>query len=215
MSQVGASRVGPKGNRYHHGDLRRALIEAALDLVQELGPAGITLREAARRAGVTHAAPYRHFADKEALLAAVAEQGFLQLRAAIEQALASTDQAQKVEALGLAYVRFARDNPSQFRVMFGSETGDKGRHRSLLDAGQAVFDLLCATIAEAQAAGDLPRADVASMGRVAWSMLHGVAALAVDGQLRRAGVPDGELEAFAAHVGRTALAGLKQWRGAD
>jgi len=81
------AKVGDKRGKYHHGDLRRALLDAALELVNELGPSGITLREAARRAGVTHAAPYRHFADKGALLAAVAEQGFVQLLAAIDGAI--------------------------------------------------------------------------------------------------------------------------------
>jgi AcrR family transcriptional regulator len=206
--------MGDKGGRYHHGDLRRALVQAALELVRESGPSGITLREAARRAGVTHAAPYRHFADKEALLAAVAEEGFVQMRELIRAALAGVPVSEKVEVLGLAYVHFARDNPSKFRVMFGSEMGDKRRFPSLLEADQAVFDLLCGAIGEAQGAGALPSADPARLGMVAWSMLHGVAALVVDGQMERAGVRDAVLDEFTRRVARTALAGLKQWPGA-
>jgi AcrR family transcriptional regulator len=206
-----------KGGRYHHGDLRRSLIDAALELVQEAGPSGITLREAARRAGVTHAAPYRHFADKEALLAAVAEVGFAQLRSCIERAVeapgAEPRSLAAIEAIGCAYVRFARENSSQFRVMFGVELGDKRRYPALLEADQAVFDLLCSAIGRAQACGDLPAGDPARMGMVAWSMLHGVAALEVDGQLDRAGVSEGLVEEFAARVIRTALAGLQQWTG--
>jgi AcrR family transcriptional regulator len=214
------SRVGDKGGRYHHGDLRRALVSAAVELVQESGPEGITLREAARRAGVTHAAPYRHFADKEALLAAVAEQGFAQLGSALRSALAGAEAPSggagspralpgKIEALGVAYVRFARENPSQFRVMFGSLIADKARFRSLLDAYQSVFELLRGAIADAQEQGSLPQADTVRMGMVAWSMLHGVAALAVDGQLARAAVRD--IDEFAGNVARTALRGLAQW----
>ncbi|MFT3921341.1 MAG: TetR/AcrR family transcriptional regulator [Myxococcales bacterium] len=177
-----------KGGRYHHGDLRRALVEAALELVHQAGPAGITLREAARRAGVTHAAPYRHFADKESLLAAVAEEGFIQLRGKMELSTQGVSGLAAIEAIGLAYVHFAQENPSHFRVMFGAELGDKRRHPSLLEADQAVFDVLREAIASAQRALELPAGEPASMGMVAWSMLHGVAAMVVDGQLARAGV---------------------------
>jgi AcrR family transcriptional regulator len=203
--------VGGKGGRYHHGDLRRALLDAALELVKEHGPSGITLREAARRAGVTHAAPYRHFADKEALLAALAEEGFRRLRAEVEAAIAEAGGLSRSEAIGVAYVRFARKNPSQFRVMFGSEVGDKRRYPSLMQADQAVFDLLSQAIRAAQEAGELPAGNPARMGLVSWSMLHGVASLVVDGQLERAGVRDEAIEDFTRRVARTASAGMKQW----
>jgi AcrR family transcriptional regulator len=205
------SKVGGKGGRYHHGDLRRALLDAALELVKEHGPSGITLREAARRAGVTHAAPYRHFADKEALLAALAEEGFRRLRAEVEAAIAEAGGLSRSEAIGVSYVRFARKNPSQFRVMFGSEVGDKRRYPSLMQADQAVFDLLSQAIRAAQEAGELPAGNPARMGLVSWSMLHGVASLVVDGQLERAGVRDDAIEDFARRVARTASAGMKQW----
>jgi len=205
------SRVGGKGGRYHHGDLRRALLDAALELVKEHGPSGITLREAARRAGVTHAAPYRHFTDKEALLAALAEEGFGRLRAEVEAAISESGGVLRSEAIGVAYVRFARKNPSQFRVMFGSEVGDKRRYPGLMQADQAVFDLLSQAIRAAQAAGELPPGNPARMGLVSWSMLHGVASLVVDGQMERAGVRDEAIEDFARRVARTASAGMKQW----
>jgi AcrR family transcriptional regulator len=208
---LASSKVADKGGRYHHGDLRRALVDAALELVKEQGPAGITLREAARRAGVTHAAPYRHFADKEALLAAVAEEGFMRLKETVEAAIAVVEPKNGVEAIGISYVRFARENPSQFRVMFGSQVGDKRRYPSLVQADQSVFDLLCKTIAAAQTTGDIGAGDPARMGMVAWSMLHGVAALVVDGQMERAGVRDEQIDDFARRVAKTATAGLKQW----
>jgi AcrR family transcriptional regulator len=187
-------------------------VDAALELVKEQGPAGITLREAARRAGVTHAAPYRHFADKEALLAAVAEEGFLRLREAIAESVNGVEPAMRLEAIGVAYVRFARHNPSQFRVMFGSQVGDKRRYPTLMQADQSVFDLLSESIRSAQDPGGLAPADPARMGMIAWSMLHGVAALVVDGQMERAGVRDEQIDEFARRVARTANAGLKQWR---
>jgi AcrR family transcriptional regulator len=205
------TKVEGKGGKYHHGDLRRALLDAALELVKEHGPSGITLREAARRAGVTHAAPYRHFADKEALLAALAEEGFMRLRAEVEQAIEGTQASARLEQIGVSYIHFARNNPSQFRVMFGAEVGDKRRYPSLLMADQAVFDLATQAIRSAQEQGELPVGNPARMGLVSWSMLHGVASLIVDGQMERAGVRDEAIEDFARRVARTANAGMKQW----
>lgn len=205
------TKVEGKGGKYHHGDLRRALLDAALELVKEHGPSGITLREAARRAGVTHAAPYRHFADKEALLAALAEEGFMRLRAETEEAIQGTQGVARLEQIGVCYIRFARRNPSQFRVMFGAEVGDKRRYPSLVQADQAVFDLLSEAIRGAQEQGELPPGNPARMGLVSWSMLHGVASLIVDGQMERAGVRDEAIDDFARRVARTANAGMKQW----
>lgn len=196
------------GRRYHHGDLRRALIDAALDLANERGPAGVTLREAARRAGVTHAAPYRHFTDKEALLAELASEGFLRLREALERATAEVAVAGLLEALGVAYVRFARTNPALFRVMFGAEIGDKHRYPGLMRADQAVFDLCAQAIEKMQAAGAMATGSPARLGLVHWSMLHGVAALVVDGQMERAGVRDEQIDEFARRVARTGSLGL-------
>jgi AcrR family transcriptional regulator len=204
------SKVADKGGRYHHGDLRRALVEAAFELVKEHGPAGITLREAARRAGVTHAAPYRHFADKEALLAALAEEGFVRLRGELEAGIAGVLPTELLETIGVLYVRFARAHPSQFRVMFGAEMGDKRRYPSLTEADQAVFDLLCNAIRASQEAGVVGPGNPARLGMMQWSMLHGVAALVVDGQMERAGVREEHLDEFARRVARTGMAGLRQ-----
>ena len=107
---------------YHHGDLKRALTEAALGLVKEKGPKGFTLREVARRAGVSAAAPYRHFADKAQLLAAAATLGFVQLHETLSAAAAeSADVTQQVLGMGRAYVRWAVAHPDYYQVMFGAE----------------------------------------------------------------------------------------------
>ena len=203
--------VSKKGGRYHHGDLRRALVEAASDLLKEKGPAGVTLREAARRAGVTHAAPYRHFADKEALLAELAADGFVRLRAEIDEAMLGVTPDLLLETLGVVYVRFARKNPSQFRVMFGAEIGDKRRYAELMRADQAVFDLCVGAIRTMQEGGHMTPGNPARMGLVHWSMLHGVAALVVDGQMERAGVRDEQIDEFARRVARTGALGLMHW----
>src|SRR5271163_1488355 len=135
---------------YHHGDLKRALTSAALSLVAERGPKGFTLTEAARRAGVSAAAPYRHFADKAHLLATVAEQGFLELHTALTAAAdAESEPVSKLVAIGRAYVRWAVTHPDHYRVMFGADT-TKIDHPSLaLAAGQA-FDHLLAAITRCQ-----------------------------------------------------------------
>ena len=122
---------------YHHGDLKRALTEAALGLVKEKGPKGFTLREVARRAGVSAAAPYRHFADKAQLLAAAATLGFVQLHETLSAAAAeSADVTQQVLDMGRAYVRWAVAHPDYYQVMFGAEM-DKSDHPELLTAGRA------------------------------------------------------------------------------
>ena len=163
---------------YHHGDLRSALVEAGLAILAEGGDAGaLSLREAARRAGVSAMAPYRHFADKDALLAAIATVGFERLAAA--QRAAEVDAASSAAALrgqGMAYVAFACANPALFRLMFGA--GAPQKHGALAEAGKASFDLLAARVAEIPSL--TPRPDRALAH---WSLVHGLAMRAVDGQL--------------------------------
>jgi AcrR family transcriptional regulator len=173
---------------YHHGDLKRALTSAALSLVAERGPKGFTLTEAARRAGVSAAAPYRHFADKAHLLATVAEQGFLDLHAALTTgADAASEPPEKLIEIGRAYVRWALGHPDQYRVMFGADT-DKTQYSSLaVAAGQAFGDLLHA-IAGCQAAGLLRGQQPREVAGPLWSLVHGVASLAIEGELCNVGI---------------------------
>ncbi|HSE40939.1 MAG TPA: TetR/AcrR family transcriptional regulator, partial [Acidobacteriota bacterium] len=109
-----------KTKTYHHGDLKNALVETAAKLVAEHGAGSVSLREVARAAGVSHAAPYHHFKDKNGLLAAVAEEGFRRFDTYQERALraAPSEPSERLRALGRAYVRFALSNPHFFRVMF-------------------------------------------------------------------------------------------------
>ena len=137
---------------YHHGDLKRALTEAALGLVSEKGPKGFTLREVARRAGVSAAAPYRHFADKADLLAAVATQGFVQLHETLTAVAAeTTDLHARMVNMARAYVRWAVTHPDYYQAMFGAET-DKSDHPELLTAGARAFDDLLDAITRCQEA---------------------------------------------------------------
>src|SRR6266545_4828439 len=118
MAAPRSRRVSRKAS-YHHGDLRHALLESALAIVSEEGVRDVSLREVARRAGVTYAAPYHHFADKSALLAAVGAQGFEGLIEELERAQARSENLERqLLAMSEAYLTFARTHPSHYRVMF-------------------------------------------------------------------------------------------------
>jgi AcrR family transcriptional regulator len=168
---------------YHHGDLRRALIEASISLIGESGPDALTLREVARRAKVSHTAPYRHFHDKNDLLAAVAEQGFTDLRVAMGEAIAGvTTQLDRLRHCGIAYVMFALERTAHFRVMFGTEL-DAGRHPNARAAAERAFEALVAVIAECQEAKVLAPEKTRTKARFAWSLVHGIAHLTIGRQL--------------------------------
>src|SRR4051794_22103421 len=121
--------------RYHHGDLRRTLLDAALGIVEKAGPGALSLRELARRAGVSHAAPYRHFPSREALLGALAVEGFRGLGAEMQACAGDErDPLPRFRALGLAYVRYAVAHPGHFKVMFSSDLHDAGETPELEEA---------------------------------------------------------------------------------
>jgi AcrR family transcriptional regulator len=173
-----------KKSAYHHGDLRRSLIHAALRLVQNRGASAVTLREVARMAGVSHQAPYRHFTDRTELLAAVAEEGFRSLHAElVEQTRKATDAPAALQTIGVTYVVFAVEHPGHFRVMYGAEAAACRENKpSLAAAADAVFTTLTQTIAEVQR--DRPGGpDTLDYALTAWSVVHGLASLLVDGQL--------------------------------
>jgi AcrR family transcriptional regulator len=171
---------------YHHGNLRRALLDAALPLVEKEGPEALTLRAAARLAGVSQAAPYRHFADKRALLAAVAEEGFRAMTNEMRGAIVPypDDPLRRFRALGLSYVSFAASHPSHFRVMFGREIADKSASPSLSEAAAETFSLLVEAITECQRAGLVRPGDPRELALSAWSAVHGLSALLIDEQVQ-------------------------------
>ena len=172
-----------KKRPYHHGNLRQALIDAALELIEERGVSALTLREVARQVGVTHAAPQRHFADRAALVAAVAEQGFRGLAAHVAAVRGSArTPAQRLRALGVAYVEYALAHPAHLRVMFSPEVADKSRHPELAAAAQAVHAALVDRIADGQRDGSVAQGDPDKLSFAAWSMVHGCAVLLIDGQ---------------------------------
>jgi len=171
---------------YHHRDLPRALVRSALEILSEAGVAGLSLRAAARKAKVSAMAPYRHFADKEALLAAVAEYGFRQLTARFTAAVAGApDPREGLAVLGVAYVLFARDEPNLFKLMFGPAIERKSAHSGLDEAGRSCFNALRQAV-EAAGFSDRP-ADLDDVSLACWSLVHGLSALIVDGRLAQNG----------------------------
>jgi AcrR family transcriptional regulator len=169
---------------YHHGNLRRALLDEALATIRDEGVDALTLRGIGARLGVSRTALYRHFADKRALLAAVATEGFRTLR---ERLVAAWEEGGRgpaaFESMGVAYVGFALENPSHYRVMFGGFVDATAYTPELATEGSAAFQALVDALAALQQAGIVRGDDLLLMARFVWSVVHGVAMLAIDGQL--------------------------------
>ncbi len=195
---------------YHHGDLRRALIDTAVAMVTEEGAWNFTLREVARRAGVSHAAPYNHFQDKAELLAEVAALGFQALRQAMAQACRRHPRSARQALVGIAaaYVRFGVEHPGHYRLMFGPELGEKERYPVLEQAGNATFAELTGALERGQAAGEVRRGSVRDQGLAAWSLVHGLTTLLIDQRLSFLGVSVSEAERQARVAGAALVEGL-------
>jgi AcrR family transcriptional regulator len=168
---------------YHHANLRQTLLDAAVTLIGEVGPRAFTLREVARRAGVSHNAPYRHFASKDELLVEVAAEGFDRLTASMQKSMArATSPRERLQECGCGYVAFALRWPQHFLVMFDlpqDPLGQEKRHAT----GKNAFAVLLECIAAAQQSGDLPAGDPLPLAWTAWSFVHGISKLAISGNL--------------------------------
>lgn len=168
---------------YHHGDLCRALLDATRELIAEGGVQAASLRAVARRAGVSNRAPYHHFENKCALLAAVAAEGFEKLALEVDRRLAALgqDPVERLAELGLAYVTFAAANPGEFQVMFWHELCEEEHvHAEREERSKDCFERLLSELAQA-GDGRLEEEDVLSLGIAAWSHVHGLATLQAQG----------------------------------
>lgn len=203
--------AGPTSASYHHGDLRRALIETALTMVREEGAWNFTLREVARRAGVSHAAPYNHFPEKAALLAEVGVLGFEALRREMEAGASALPHSAReaLSGIGAAYIRFGVENPAHYRLMFGAELAERGRHPVLDEAADAAFAVLARALEQGQLAGEVRRDSVPEQALSAWSLVHGLTTLLIDRRLMFLGVSTAEAERHA----RSACAALFEGLG--
>jgi AcrR family transcriptional regulator len=190
---------------YHHGDLRRALLDATLRLVELHGPQGFTLRAAARAAGVTAGAPYHHFKDKDALLGAVAAEGFELFRAALEGAAerpAATPR-ERMRNVGVAYVLFAVEHPTRFRVMLGYGVQSRMRDRAVAATAVSMYEFVRGVLIEGLESGSPePVQEPEVLGW--WSVVHGLAFLTIDGHLGKVGTSTARSE----KVVRAVLAAL-------
>ncbi|MGW0323483.1 MULTISPECIES: TetR/AcrR family transcriptional regulator [unclassified Nocardia] len=170
---------------YHHGDLPSALVRAAVELLEEDGAADLSLRAAARRAGVSTAAPYRHFADRDALLSAVAAVGFRELAEQLVAASAEPSTPEDLATIAVAYVRFALARPALFRVMFSDPCDPTSPER--VAATTAIHDYVQAIVRRIY-----PTADEESLTNAMWALVHGLAFLYLQGKFDAAA--DAELE---------------------
>ena len=181
-SRPRAARKPP--SRYHHGDLQRALLGEAVRTITVDGVEGLTLREVGRRLGVSRTALYRHFASKSALLAAVARDGFQRFRRDLGEAWASGGQGREgFSRMGVAYVAFALANPSHYRVMFGHFREQCEHDPELTAEARAAFSTLLDAVVSLQRDGEFRDDDPATMAHFIWATVHGIAMLAIDGQL--------------------------------
>src|ERR1700730_3174487 len=161
---------------YHHGNLRPALARAAMELLEESGETALSLRAAARRAGVSPAAPYRHYADREALVSAVAAVGYRELAERLAAAHPSPSSPEELARVAIAYVQFALERPALFRIMFGEPCDRDNDER--VAATAAVSQYVRAIVERT-----FPQADPDAMATAVWALVHGLAFLYLDGKL--------------------------------
>jgi AcrR family transcriptional regulator len=188
MARPTHPRAGKKPAKpYHHGDLRRALLDEALRTIQTDGVEQLTLRTVGERLGVSRSALYRHFADKQSLLAAVGKEGFRTLRQAIADAWDRNGRGRiGFRSMGEAYVQFALAHPSYYRVMFGRFIESAAKDDHFVAEATAAFHVLVDALVEQQNAGDIRQDDPALMASFVWALFHGAAMLFIDGQLPEA-----------------------------
>jgi AcrR family transcriptional regulator len=161
---------------YHHGDLRAALVRAAMELLAESGETELSLRAVARRAGVSPAAPYRHYADREALVSAVAALGYRELAERLAAAHPSPSTPEQLASVAIAYVQFALERPALFRIMFG-EPCDRDNDERV--AATTAVSAYVRSIAQRT----FPQADAEALATAIWALVHGLAFLYLDGKL--------------------------------
>jgi AcrR family transcriptional regulator len=178
-----------KKRAYHHGDLERALVETAVQVIRDEGVQALTLRDVGSRLGVSRTALYRHFDGKEALLARVAAEGFKRFHGALADsvALAAKRHADPMPAMAAAYMRFARANPSHYQTMFSGVVTDWSVCPDLARHAEAAFNVLLDAIRSEQQHGRIGPGNPLELAEITWSLSHGIATLGMAQQLSRKG----------------------------
>lgn len=204
-------RKKPQGS-YHHPDLERALVDAAIRTIRKRGVDALTLRDIGTQLGVSRTAIYRHFASKSALLARVALEGFRMFRQALEAARDEARQrgAEPIEEMGVAYVRFALANEAHYKTMFGDAFEEPDRYPALDQEGGAAFAVLLDTVAHQQATGRIDaKQDPLRLAHLFWAAVHGIATLGMAGRLTVQGGSGAPLEELSRLHSQTMLKGLR------
>ncbi len=185
MPHSARPRTGKKPAKpYHHGDLRRAFLDEALRTIETQGVEHLTLRTVGARLGVSRSALYRHFADKQSLLATVGKEGFRKLRQSLADAWERNGHGRAgFDAMHRAYVQFAVAHPSHYRVMFGGFIESAAKDDHFISEARGAFQVLLDALVDQQNAGDVRRDDPVLMARFVWALVHGTAMLFIDGQL--------------------------------
>lgn len=171
--------------KYHHGDLKNALIKAGVEILAKEGVGGLSLRKVAQRAGVSHSAPYAHFQDKQSLIAAISTEGFNQLYAKLELAISpfsNNPRKQLTEGIK-AYVHFAEENTDTFKIMFSGVLEKEKEYPSFVEISSKTFKLVVDVVRACQDAGILPAASADLMAVSVWGQVHGIVSLALEGQV--------------------------------
>ena len=210
----GASRA-PATKPYHHGDLRRVLIAAALELVGEGGVDAVSVREAARRAGVSPGAPFRHFPSRDALMIAVAEEAQRRFRVEIEAALADApadDPLARFRRIGLAYLHWAMRNPTHFEIISSRRLFDHDSATGVSRDNAELIELTERTLADAFARGQLRSSDLKAVQIAGRALVYGFARMNIDGHFPRFGVADDDIERTAEATLDLFIAGIAETR---
>ena len=171
--------------KYHHGDLKNALIQAGVKILSKEGLGGLSLRKVAQRAGVSHSAPYAHFTDKQALIAAISTEGYKQLYSEIDLAVSpyASDPKRQLMEGAWAYVQFAINNPDTFHIMFSRALEKEKDYPAFIEISRKNFERLVEIVLACQAAGILRPAPPEVMALSVWGQLHGISSLILEGQI--------------------------------
>jgi AcrR family transcriptional regulator len=175
----------PKKKSYHHGDLKNALIEAGADILSKDGVSGLSLRKVAQKAGVSHTAPYAHFADKQALIAAISTEGYKKLYKQIAQAAEQyrSDPLQRLVESSWAYVEFALDEPDHFKVTLSGMIEKEQDYPAFVETAKQTFSLVVDIVAQCQRAGILRKGAADLTAVSVWALIHGFVTLLLENQI--------------------------------
>ena len=171
--------------KYHHGDLKNALIKAGVEVLSKEGTGALSLRKVAERAGVSHSAPYSHFSDKQALIAAISTEGFKQLYTELDTAIAAypDDPRRQLQECAWAYVLFAMNHTDTFKIMFSGVLEKEKEYPDFVEISRKTFGRVTEIVRACQAAGILRAAPAEMMAVAVWGQVHGIISLLLEGQI--------------------------------